>query len=87
MVVRRWKEKEKTEKKEIVIKKIEIEVDFFDGFTPPERFEEPSWRNGHTSRCKECPFFMWIDDVDEGWCVIPPVSGENGECQIKKHFN
>lgn len=84
MVVRRWKEKEKTEKKEIVIKKIEIEVEFFDGFTPPERFEEPSRKNGYESRCKECPFFVWFDDFADGWCAIPSA---NDECPIKKHFN
>ena len=60
-------------------KKIEIEMDFMDGFVPPEKFDGQDWE----SKCGSCPFFKNCDDdtmFDE--CVI----GGYEECPIKKYF-
>lgn len=63
------------------VKKIEIEMEFPDGFVPPEKFR------GDTSTaenpCSWCPFFEWDDETREGSCII---SGHGAECPIKKFF-
>ena len=63
------------------VKKIEIEMEFPDGFVPPEKFR------GDTSTaenpCSWCPFFEWDDETREGSCTI---SGYGVGCPIKKFF-
>jgi hypothetical protein len=62
-------------------KVIELEMEFQDGFIPPEKFR------GDTSTaenpCSYCPFFEWDDEMGDGFCIV------NGyeECPIKKYFN
>ena len=68
------------------VKKIEIDVCFVDGFSPPERFEKPTVKNGYKSRCKKCPFFGWYEDYADGWCNVPSTRDADEECPIKKFF-
>lgn len=65
-----------------MIKKIELEVEFADGFVPPERFDAPTQAKNYKSECEKCPFYGWDDEYANGWCVL---SGEEA-CQIKKYF-
>ena len=64
----------------MVVKKIEIEMEFPDDFVPPDNFR------GDTStaenRCSWCPFFRWDDEAGEGECCLISVRG----CPIKKFF-
>lgn len=50
-----------------------IEVEFVDGFVPPEKYE---FRN-----CAVCPFCN-VSDMDD-WCSI---EGEDNKCPIKQYF-
>lgn len=63
-------------------KVIKIEMNFPDGFIPPEKFDDPRANPYWESKCDLCPFFEWNDEDAYGSCI---VSGEK-VCPIKKYF-
>lgn len=66
-----------------------IEIEFKDGFVPPEEF---SGMDG--SKCKDCPFYVFNDDYGSTcglleWkeCYHRVILGINEQiCPIKKYF-
>ena len=74
------------EKPKMIVKKIEVEVEFPDDFTPPEKFIEPSRENrwGWDDQCWRCPFYINNDEYPQfDECFI----GGYEECPLKKYFN
>lgn len=68
-------------------KVISIEVDFPDGFVPPEVFDEPKRENDYKSACDFCPFFNWTDAFGSGCCLLLGEEPKTDVCPIKKFFN
>lgn len=69
-----------------MIKKIELEMHFEDGFWPPEKFDKPLRINRFRSKCELCPFYGWDDEMADGWCNVVAVRDVEEECPIKKFF-
>lgn len=68
----------KTRKQEgMILKKIELEIEFPDDFMPPETFDK--------SLCSGlCPFLSYEpDECSDAFCCIV---GERGKCPIRKYF-
>ena len=57
-------------------KKIMLEVEIDDDFTPSNKF--------NNKNCKECPFYFCDKEEYNGKCVID-IDGW-GKCPIKKYF-
>ncbi len=68
-------------------KRIELEIDFPEGFVPPEKFDYPGFGNNWHSKCDLCPFYWFDDDYGFGTCAILGEYSETDECPIKKQFN
>lgn len=58
-------------------KKIILEIEFDDDFTPPDKLSNKN--------CKKCPFYFCDKEECNGQCVID-FDGW-GKCPIKKYFN
>ena len=69
-----------------VVKKIELDICFDDGFVPPKRFDEPRRENDWRSACDLCPFFKWYDERGYGCCVLLGEEPKTDVCPIKKSF-
>lgn len=65
---------------------VEIEMEFPDGFVPPEKYDEPTDDNNYDGECSMCPFFKWNDEHGYGWCVILSEEPATDVCPIKKSF-
>ena len=59
----------------MIIKKIEIELEFPDDFTPPEKFDE--------SECIGCPLYGYDSGYERDWCSAEGYD----ECPLKKLFD
>ena len=69
-----------------VKKVIELEVDFPDGFTPPEEFDMPTSKNHWKSACASCPFFFWPTELPYAHCDLLGKEPKTNACPIKKYF-
>lgn len=63
-------------------KQITIDVEFYENFIPPDKYEEATRENNYRSSCELCPFYKWDDDTAYNDCVI----GGYDKCPIKKYF-
>lgn len=59
------------------IKKIILEVEFDEDFTPPNKL--------NNKNCEKCPFYFCDKEEYNGQCAIDFVGW--GKCPIKKYFN
>ena len=73
-------------KAKIVKKEIRLEVNFPEGFVPPERFEDPMAREDLSSACDGCAFFKWDEKRGYGWCALLGEEPETDICPIKWNF-
>lgn len=64
-----------------MIKKIELEMEFPEGFVPPEKFDK--------ALCSGlCPFLAYEPcDTSDVFCCVTAVRDVTEECPIKKFFN
>ena len=62
-------------------KVLTLEVEFADGFVPPDKFEA---RKG---ACALCPFYAWKDAWGNGYCTPLGEEPKTDICPIKKFFN
>ena len=74
-------------KKDMAVKKIELEMYFDDDFVPPEKFDEATEEKKWDSKCKQCPFYGWEDETAESWCNVTAVRAPYEECPIKRFFD
>lgn len=58
--------------------KKQIEIDFPEDFSPPDKFE---FGHGCSQNDFSCPFYQ-CSDLD-AWCAI---AGDNEDCPIKRYF-
>ena len=68
-----------------------IEIEFPDDFVPPDRFEAPiavksRGRVSYESGCDGCPFYIFDDEYDEGYCGLAQELEYGQGCPIKKFF-
>ena len=59
----------------MTIKKIELELEFPDDFTPPEKFDE--------SECVWCPLHIYDSGYELAACSVEGYD----ECPLKKQFD
>lgn len=64
-------------------KTLVLEVEFEDGFVPPDCYTEPSRATHWKTPCSGCPFFVYNDEGGS-WCCLDGADKE--ECPIKNLF-
>ena len=67
-------------------KTIKLDVEFPDGFVPPEKFDDPALDPEYNSKCDLCPFFVWDEDTGFGCCLALGDDAQSDPCPIKEQF-
>lgn len=64
-------------------KTLVLDIDFKDGFTPPDHYVEPTSETNWKTPCDDCPFFVSTDDSGSYCCLDGDFKQE---CPIRKFF-
>lgn len=67
-------------------KNIVLDIEFPEGFVPPEKFDDPALNKDFNSKCDQCPFFMWDEEQGFGCCAVLDNDPKTFDCPIKKQF-
>ncbi len=66
-------------------KLLQIEVEFPDGFVPPEKFHNPEQDKDFNSPCDLCPFFIYEETYGFA-CLALGYEPQTKVCPIKEQF-